>query len=67
MEGAPHEVFGDVRSIEVGLDGRIYVLDGQAVELRAFDADGAFDRIVGSASPIMISLASERSIARTRR
>jgi len=42
LEGEPHEVFGDVRAIEVDEDGTIYVLDHQASEVRAFDDRGRF-------------------------
>src|SRR6185503_16678598 len=33
--------FGDVRGIDADEAGKILVLDGQAMELRAFDANGA--------------------------
>ncbi len=46
LEGDPNFVFGDVRGIEVGTDGAIYVLDFQAAELRAFEPDGSFRRTV---------------------
>lgn len=48
MDGDPEYIFGDVRGIEVGGDGTIYVLDYQASEIRAFDADGRFLRIVAA-------------------
>ena len=44
LEGEPYETFGDIRSIEADDDGTIYVLDHQASEVRAFDADGRFLR-----------------------
>ncbi len=44
VEGDPHLVFGDVRGIEADRDGTIYVLDYQASEIRAFDAEGRFLR-----------------------
>lgn len=40
IEGAGAETFGDVRGIEVGPDGTVYVLDFQAAEVRAFGPDG---------------------------
>lgn len=46
LEGDPRFVFGDVRGVEVGDDGAIYVLDFQAAELRAFGPDGSFRGLV---------------------
>ena len=46
MDGEPEYIFGDIRGIEAGRDGTIYVLDAQASEVRSFDADGRFIRIV---------------------
>ncbi|HEX9727099.1 MAG TPA: 6-bladed beta-propeller [Gemmatimonadales bacterium] len=43
-EGDPNLIFGDVRGIEAGGDGTIYILDYQASEVRAFDANGRFLR-----------------------
>ncbi len=48
VEGDPNFIFGNVRGIEAGLDGTIYVLDYQAAEVRAFDAEGRFLRNVVS-------------------
>ena len=48
VEGDPHEIFGDVRSVDAGRDGTIYVLDTQASEIRAFDGQGRFLRTVAS-------------------
>ncbi len=42
LEGAEPYMFGDVRSIEVAPDGRIFVLDGQSLEIRVFSPDGTF-------------------------
>lgn len=42
LEGDPAYVFGDVRGIQAGPDGTVYVLDYQASEIRAFDASGAY-------------------------
>lgn len=44
LHGEPHETFGDIRAIEVDTDGRIYVLDYQAAEVRAFDSSGTYLR-----------------------
>jgi len=48
VEGDPNFVFGDVRGVEAGLDGTIYVLDYLASEIRAFDSSGQFLRKVAS-------------------
>lgn len=49
VEGAGPEVFGDVQSLSftVDDDGRIYVLDAQASEVRVFDSSGAHVRSFG--------------------
>jgi hypothetical protein len=36
------EAFGRIQDLAVGPDGRIYVLDQQAAEVRVFDPDGGF-------------------------
>jgi hypothetical protein len=43
-DGERHRVFGDIGGIAAAGDGTIYVLDAQASEVRAFDADGRFLR-----------------------
>jgi hypothetical protein len=48
VEGDPNLIFGDLRGIEAGRDGTIYVLDYQASEVRAFDDQGRFLRKVAS-------------------
>jgi hypothetical protein len=48
VDGDPNLVFGDVRGVDAGADGRIYVLDYQASEIRAFDRSGAFLHTVAS-------------------
>lgn len=48
VDGDPNLVFGDVRGVDAGEDGRIYVLDTQASEIRAFDSSGAFLHTVAS-------------------
>ncbi len=42
IEGDPNFILGDVRGIEAGRDGTIYVLDYQASEVRAYDDEGRF-------------------------
>lgn len=44
MEGDSNLIFGDIRGIEAGSDGTIYVLDYQASQVRAFDSRGRFLR-----------------------
>jgi hypothetical protein len=48
IEGDSNFIFGEVRGIEAGRDGTIYVLDYQASEVRAFDDEGHFLRKVAS-------------------
>ena len=45
--GEGPELFGRIRDIDVDEAGRIYVLDGQAHEIRVFGADGAHVRTFG--------------------
>lgn len=47
VEGASPELFGRVADIEVDDVGRIYVLDADAAEVRAFGPDGAHLRTFG--------------------
>jgi hypothetical protein len=49
LDGANPYIFGDIRGIEVGDDGTIYVVDEQARELRAFAADGTFRAVLAGA------------------
>jgi hypothetical protein len=42
MDGAEEVTFGRISDIAVGPDGRVYVLDFQAKDVRVFDAAGAF-------------------------
>ena len=42
----PNLIFGDIRGVQAASDGTIYVLDYQATEVRAFDADGRYLRTV---------------------
>lgn len=47
VDGEGPEVFGRVRSVIPDAQGRMWVMDSQAFELRLFDADGNFVRVVG--------------------
>ncbi len=42
LDGPEEYLFGSIYSIAVGGEGRVYVLDGQAKEIRVFDSDGAY-------------------------
>ena len=42
----PNFLFGDIRGIQAASDGSIYVLDYQAVEIRAYSRDGAYLRTI---------------------
>lgn len=46
LEGEGPEVFGDVRGIEAGPDGEIFVLDVQALEVRVFGPEGDYRRTI---------------------
>jgi len=48
VDGDPDLAFGDVRGVDAGTDGRIYVLDYLASEIRAFDSMGVFLHKVAS-------------------
>jgi hypothetical protein len=41
-EGESWEIFGSIPSIQAAHDGTIYVLDSQALEIRAFRPDGSY-------------------------
>jgi len=47
LDGEAPYVFGSVRNVFPGTQGRIWVMDSQAFELRLFSADGSFERAVG--------------------
>lgn len=47
VEGPEFEMFGDVRGIEAGPDGEIFILDSQTADIRVFDADGRHLRTIG--------------------
>jgi len=40
-------IFGDLRDVAIGPDGRIFTLDAQAGEIRVFGADGTPDTTIG--------------------
>ena len=48
-EGEPEYQFGQIAGIDVGTDGRIYVYDQQAREVRVFDPEGQFITVMGKA------------------
>lgn len=48
VESDSNFIFGNVRGLDVGRDGSIYVLDYQASEVRAFDGHGNFLRKVAT-------------------
>lgn len=48
-EGEAHFQFGQISGLDVDADGRIYVMDQQASEVRVFDDDGAFVLAMGQA------------------
>lgn len=47
MDGEGPEVFGQITDLAVDGDGRIYVFEGQAQELRVFDRAGQHVRTIG--------------------
>lgn len=47
IEGPDEGVFGSIRALQADDDGRIYVVDAQANELRIFAKDGTHIRTVG--------------------
>jgi hypothetical protein len=47
LDGEAPYVFGLVRNVFPGTQGRIWVMDSQAFELRLFNSDGSFERAVG--------------------
>ena len=40
LDGDPNYMFGSIRSFDVDPRGRVFVMDGQALELRVYDRDG---------------------------
>ena len=47
QDGADEYLFGRIASIAVDAERTVYVLDGQAQEVRVFDADGTYVRTLG--------------------
>ncbi len=47
LEGDGPDMFGDITSLEVDPEGRIWILEGQAQEIRVFGPDGRHVRTVG--------------------
>lgn len=47
LEETGPELLGDVTAVEMDAAGRLYVLEGQAQELRVFDRDGQHVRTIG--------------------
>jgi hypothetical protein len=46
-EGQPEYQFGQIGTIAVGSDGRLFVMDVQAQHVKVFTSDGEFDRTIG--------------------
>ena len=42
--GSPDETFGEIRAFSIDSDGNVYVLDGQAQDVRVFDPNGSYLR-----------------------
>jgi hypothetical protein len=49
LEGDGPDVFGNITDVELGTEGGLYVLDGQASEIRVFGPDGEHLRTFGRA------------------
>jgi hypothetical protein len=49
VEGEEEYVFGNITGVAVGRDRRIYVADGQALEIRVFSPEGRFEFRFGRA------------------
>jgi hypothetical protein len=47
LDDAGPDMFGQIRDLEVDAEGRFWVFENQAQELRVFDGDGAHVRTVG--------------------
>jgi hypothetical protein len=47
LEGEGPDLFGDINALELDAFGRIWVLEGQSLELRVFDREGRHVRTVG--------------------
>ncbi|MBT8335417.1 MAG: hypothetical protein KJO11_02370 [Gemmatimonadetes bacterium] len=47
LDGPVEQIFGSIRSLAVGADGTLYVMDGQVPAVRVFEADGAYRTTLG--------------------
>lgn len=47
LDGEGPELFGGIDGVALGPEGEVYVLDGQAAELRVFDGDGTHVHTIG--------------------
>jgi hypothetical protein len=47
LEGDPDYMFGQVGFLTVDSDGRIYVLDAQAQQIKVYAADGVYEQTIG--------------------
>jgi len=47
VDGTGPDVFGNIADFDVDAQGRIWVLDVDATEVRVFDADGSYIRTIG--------------------
>jgi hypothetical protein len=47
LEGDPNYMFGQVGFLTVDSNGRIYVLDAQAQQIRVYSADGVYEQTIG--------------------
>lgn len=47
LEGEGPQLLGEIGDVSVDADGRIYVLEQQAQEIRVFDAEGSWVRTIG--------------------
>jgi hypothetical protein len=47
LDDAGPDMFGRIRDMEVDAEGRLWIFESQAQELRVFDADGAHVRTIG--------------------
>ncbi|MBT8404578.1 MAG: hypothetical protein KJP18_12015 [Gemmatimonadetes bacterium] len=47
LDGPVEQIFGSIRSLAVGANGTLYVMDGQVPAVRVFEADGAYRTTLG--------------------
>jgi hypothetical protein len=47
LDGELEYLFGSIRSLAVADDGTVYVVDSQVPELRVYDAEGVFRKVLG--------------------